>query len=361
MGRDTALSTPRVGDDGRRAGFTLIELLVVIAIIAVLIALLLPAVQAAREAARRAQCTNNLKQAGIAMHNYHGTTGGLPWGHGYFGWNDWSAFAMMLPQLEQQSLYNAINFVNNGTAENPGNGQSPTAAPGLQNTTVFLTTISGLLCPSDVDRVATVYGKVNYGGNAGNTPEAFFDTQKDGASNGMFFSVANGVSRTIDFSSVTDGLSQTAAFSEKVKGLGTDTNVYDPMRPSSAQLSVPLPATGNGNDNVTGPYYQVCAASAGPLPTATFAPSGFPQGAYWFDGHPENALYNHVMPPNAWVCSSGGIDDAGAFPASSRHSSGVNVLMGDGSVRFIKQSVSNSIWWALGSRAGGEVIDANGY
>ena len=104
-----------------RRGFTLIELLVVIAIIAVLIALLLPAVQAAREAARRAQCTNNLKQIGLAMHNYHQSIGTFPPGQvavgrrtspytGYAGWTEWSAQAMMLPYMEQSPIYNAINF-----------------------------------------------------------------------------------------------------------------------------------------------------------------------------------------------------------------------------------------------------------
>src|ERR1051326_1850305 len=97
-----------------RPAFTLIELLVVIAIIAVLIALLLPAVQAAREAARRAQCVNNLKQIGIALHNYHDGTGSPPWGFGYTGWNDWSGQVMILPYMELGTLYNALNFVTGG-------------------------------------------------------------------------------------------------------------------------------------------------------------------------------------------------------------------------------------------------------
>src|ERR1700737_5667292 len=110
-------------------GFTLIELLVVIAIMAVLIALLLPAVQSAREAARRAQCVNNLKQIGIAMHNYHDVFGTLPYGHGWFGWNDWNAQTYLMPFLEQGPLFNSINFSNNlnsstgNGAANPGNAQ----------------------------------------------------------------------------------------------------------------------------------------------------------------------------------------------------------------------------------------------
>ena len=145
----------------RRRGFTLIELLVVIAIIAVLIALLLPAVQSAREAARRAQCTNNLKQMGLALHNYVNTTDRFPWGAGPWGWNDWSGHVMLLPYMEQQSMFNAINFVN-GCADNRCGGM---------NTTAVYNKVQGFLCPSDLDRLSTPHGHNNYMGNAGSAPE----------------------------------------------------------------------------------------------------------------------------------------------------------------------------------------------
>ena len=109
-----------------RRGFTLIELLVVIAIIGVLIALLLPAVQAAREAARRSQCSNNLKQIGLALHNYEGAIGAMPWGEGPGGWNDWSALCLMLPYIEQKPLYDSLNFANTSNASKIGGGSPRT-------------------------------------------------------------------------------------------------------------------------------------------------------------------------------------------------------------------------------------------
>src|SRR6476469_5580293 len=155
----------------KRAGFTLIELLVVIAIIAVLIALLLPAVQAAREAARRAQCVNNLKQIGIAMHNYHDEIGSLPFGHGTykFNWNDFSAFSQMLPQLEQATLFNAINFACTIAPANPTN---------VQNSTAFYAKLNVFLCPSDIDRLTSPYGHVNYCASCGSTPNCFYANTK---------------------------------------------------------------------------------------------------------------------------------------------------------------------------------------
>ncbi len=147
----------------QRNGFTLIELLVVIAIIAILIALLLPAVQAAREAARRLQCVNNLKQIGLAVHQYHDANNSFPPGQLlYVNWRDISALVSLLPYLEQQPLYSAFNQAD----VYPINGMGPVLPSYPPNTTVARIQVAGFLCPSDINRLTNPEGHSNYCGES---------------------------------------------------------------------------------------------------------------------------------------------------------------------------------------------------
>jgi len=345
----------------RHRGFTLIELLVVIAIIAVLIALLLPAVQAAREAARRMQCVNNLKQIGIALHNYHSAQESLPWGDGPDQWNQWSSAALMLPYIEQSALYNAINF---------GWGLQDWNRP--FNTTTHRTQIATLLCPSDVDRMTNADAHSNYSGNAGSGPAAFYDWDNTGAYDGLFTWSGNPPrggayvkSKTVaNFRDITDGLSNTAAFSEKVKGIGTysKSRVEDPMRPPAVYASIQKPS---GADllNPQTVYNQCKALNPASPGTAQNQNELYPNGYLWYNGCPSNSRYNHVMPPNTWSCAYGGRwgDMGGAVTATSRHPGVANVLFADGSVKAIKSTINPQTWWALGTRARGEVISSDAY
>jgi prepilin-type N-terminal cleavage/methylation domain-containing protein/prepilin-type processing-associated H-X9-DG protein len=357
----------------RRLGFTLIELLVVIAIIAVLIALLLPAVQAAREAARRAQCVNNLKQIGLGLHNYHSTNDRFPigggfaiqaysptnWAPNWTTWNGFSAHALMLPYMEQTPTYNAINFMLYAGDPNQTNG-------GVQNSTAWYSKITSFLCPSDGNAGNNSGGNnwCSYGGSQGTTsnggPGAGVGSSNPNQTTGLF-AHAN----SYGIRDCTDGSSNTIAFGEYLVGGPVQANTY----------------RGNGTDLavVTG-YYDVSSNQVGLLADMAICNtawmSGTPTagisnciGRCWLLGSAGYTMFQTIVPPNStqykWGgcrnCSGCGMDSTNYMNASSNHSGGANFLLADGSVRFIKNSVSQPTYWALGTRANGEVVDSSSY
>jgi prepilin-type N-terminal cleavage/methylation domain-containing protein/prepilin-type processing-associated H-X9-DG protein len=341
-------ASPRVQD-----AFTLIELLVVIAIIAALIALLLPAVQSAREAARRAQCVNNLKQIGLAVHQYHDANNTFPPGQLlYMNYQDLSALLALLPYLEQQPLYSAFNQADVYVLT--GVGPALPAYP--PNTTAARVQVATLLCPSDFNRLTNPEGHSNYCGNSGSTPDS---------ANTITFSNGPFVGPPLDnylgchvfrFRDVRDGLSQTACFSEKVLGIGFQ-DAYDPGTPTSTYFQV----GGLADVSNTPAYYQMCSAAvqnSTPL-VANAQPTGF----YWARGYLSDTRYTHIMTPNMQSCEVGGPfnGERGAMTAGSRHPGMVNMLKCDGSVAGIKNSIAPATWWALGTMTGSEVISADAY
>jgi len=346
------MNVPRLQSRPARRGFTLIELLVVIAIIAVLIALLLPAVQSAREAARRAQCVNNLKQIGLGLHNYHSTHDTFPMGCGSAvgaGWSQWSAQAMMLPYMEQQALYSACNF----------NLPVQEGAGGAANVTVYNTLISSFLCPSDPNVTS---GKRNdYYASLGTETDMPDKGTGPADSTGVF-----GLQKSYGIASISDGSSNTIAFSEGLAGAGTG---------SARRAGNGVEGAGNSGDSFTDANQNSAAVMSG-LGTCNAAyntPGNIStnKGTYWAVGHTGLTLFNTIVPPNSrlypWSfcrpgCNAGCMPDGSSYVnAQSYHSGGVNAAMADGSVKFVKDSVAMSIWWALGTRANGEVVSSDAY
>ncbi len=333
-----------------RRGFTLIELLVVIAIIAVLIALLLPAVQQAREAARRSQCRNNLKQFGLAIHNYHDNNKVFPFGKGpsYPGapvFARWSQHAMLLPFLDQTPLYKSITFTQ--PPDTPGMGgviafMPAYTSPGGINTTPSTKTVPMFLCPSDGQTAGP--GQNNYCGNQGGWLCDLSDTA--GASTVSPTEVQTGVfyflSR-VNSAAVRDGLSQTAFFSEHVRGNGS-------LNPKSDLFVIPAQTTLAGT-------YSTCMG----LNTLTATPLTSKWGYSWVMGENCCAQYNHVAVPNTTSCAGTGFTGTMAnmamqVSASSFHTGGVHVLMGDGAVNFSNNNIDLTAWRSIGTRAGKETV-----
>ena len=347
----------------RKRGFTLIELLVVIAIIAVLIALLLPAVQAAREAARRAQCVNNLKQLGLALHNYISTNDTLPpsgmagntpfigGGSGpqtTYNCQNASMKARMLPFMEQQQVYNAINW----SVQSFWNGNSGSANGTEINATAIATKINSFLCPSD--------GNIGNGGGFSNSlPNVAGGTSSYGNNLGVnrtttgwvpngpayFLGDDGSLNQKITLASITDGTANTAAFSEFVKGTA-----------GAWKDKLGVTYTGNYNYNIgngasLNPDVQACQSW-------TQLQWDY-KGEYWIchDSGRGGGL-SWEMAPNKKACNAGSQIDWWVN-ASSKHPGGVNVLFLDGTVRFVKDSVSLNTWWAVGTHAGGEVVGAD--
>lgn len=326
-------------------GFTLIELLVVIAIIAILISLLLPAVQQAREAARRTQCKNNIKQIVLAMHNYESSFRVFP-GLSSSSQYGFSVQARILPYVDQGNLQNLIDF-NIPLMVGSGGSQSlnPIHAEAAgQPLPLFL-------CPSEPEQPifqnsntgTETFAGTNYVVCTGDGTDTNYDTRA--TTNGMFW--WGSASR---FRDMLDGSSNTLVLAEslmgnKVDGAGVAT---DPKRQMARYNGGGLGAPGQGFTGAPGHNPDIAVAAAG---AANFDGRG--RGS-WIWGREHLTSFNTYMTPNNEVPDVHR-NGFGWFAARSMHVGGVQVGLGDGSVRFVSESVDPATWRALGTKNGGEI------
>jgi prepilin-type N-terminal cleavage/methylation domain-containing protein/prepilin-type processing-associated H-X9-DG protein len=329
-----------------RRGFTLIELLVVIAIIGILIALLLPAVQKVREAASLVQCKNNLKQLGLAMHNYHDARKALPNGVGSHGccWGTWQV--LILPYVEQQAMFNL--YLNFG-----GNDRTGPRYGDPKNYPCVSHTIPVLTCPSDEQHLPSSVTYHNYIVNAGNTdlyqlplngvpflgapfnayygdPESYEGADYD---DNVTPNVGGGkLGKPVPFSRITDGLSSTLLAAETVQGRGNDLRGYT-WWGSAAFFTTYIGPNSNLPDIMVG-------GSCG-LPALN-----------------PPCISNKAIQPYPRVVAARSRHGGGSL---STGGDGTNVVFCDGHVTYISNSINSNVWSALGSAQGGEVIGSADY
>jgi len=355
----------------RARGFTLIELLVVIAIIAILIGLLLPAVQKVREAAARLKCSNNLKQMGLAAHNYESANGYLPPNHGtvnvngVVGSNDASPQALILPYVEQANKYNLFNFNYKTWNDTPAVAGLP-AMTGV-NLPARMQDIPIYLCPSDPSTtirganqantadLSYPEGRLNYLACLGATSQ--FGTTGPGA--GIFTN--NGVTgqllKGVAIVAIPDGTTNTALFAEVMRTTDTWPHVSG-IRTNTVVILDSSVASGPDAD---GRGIPSCAAGGNPWNSSiSYAGLEFERDLW------ATTFYTHTLPPNwnrkvtdptmqQYNCGDTAIVHF-HVAASSYHTGGVNVVMADGSVRFVRDAINFTTWQAMGTKAGGEVV-----
>jgi prepilin-type N-terminal cleavage/methylation domain-containing protein/prepilin-type processing-associated H-X9-DG protein len=318
-----------------KRGFTLIELLVVIAIIAILIGLLLPAVQKVREAAARSTCSNNLKQIGLALHNYLNVFGTFPSGCPSSVNYGPSPLVLLMPYIEQEAILRGYDV-------NQSSGAAASA-----NDPVSIFKLKLLLCPSDPNpAVTTFYGWTNYHTNMGSWVGV---SGWDGAFGPNFAAGGKAAAPIVGTKDLVDGMSNTSAFAEVCNGPFSNSSPKEPRTDCFEGGNTTQTTIASAQSYFTSKDWKT---AGGPSGWTDWRYRGYPwrEGSIWRNG------YNHLLPPNSPCWRPNNDWWQLVSPASSFHTGGATTVMCDGSVRFVNQTIDPTSWTAMGTRNGGEIV-----